>query len=109
MSLKDWLLDQMHQRNETAREASLAAGLSHGAISRFLNGNRPSAASCGALAAHFGVPKELILQLAGLITLPDSEDRTLRQLAAIVDGLPEEHRAGLVELARAYAQLHQTR
>ncbi len=54
-----WVLDQLHSSNVSAREASLAAGLSHGAISRYLSGSRPSAAACKKLADYFEVPAEL--------------------------------------------------
>lgn len=37
-----WLLDQLNDRNLSAREASLGAGLNHGAVSSYLEGRRPS-------------------------------------------------------------------
>jgi hypothetical protein len=60
-------LDQLRQEhNESYREASLAAGLDHGAMLRYVRYHtRPTRESCIALADHFGVNPNEILTRAG--------------------------------------------
>jgi len=53
------------ERNESYREASLRAGLDHGAVRRYVrDGRRPSRDSLLALADHFGVNPNDLLVLA---------------------------------------------
>jgi hypothetical protein len=109
MAFADWLLVQLNRTNETPRAASMAAGLAHNAITKYLSGTQPTQRSCARLAHHFGVPREEVLQAAGLLTGIDRESWELRQIEAILQQLPPERRKGLVELAQAYAQLHKGR
>ena len=56
----------LEENNETAREASLASGLDHGAAQRYLRyKGRPSQDSCIALANHFGINPNVMLSKAG--------------------------------------------
>jgi hypothetical protein len=56
----------LEERNETCRQASLAAGLDHGAAQRYVKaGSRPSQDACIALAHHFGIHPNLMLEKAG--------------------------------------------
>ena len=66
------LLEELCQaRNESYRQASLAAGLDHGAVHRFVKGNRrPHRESCIALAHHFGLNPNELLAAAGHEPLP---------------------------------------
>ncbi len=111
--LAKWLWRELEYRRESAREASLAAGLSHAAITRYLTGITPTPASAKKLAQHFEVPEELILQLAGHIKGPPDQDTFIKQLAQITEGWSEAERRTLVELARTLAaqrrELEETR
>jgi hypothetical protein len=61
----------LEERNESPRQASLASGLDHGAIQRFLHrGTRPSQDTCIALSHHFGVHPNVMLETAGYPTQP---------------------------------------
>lgn len=54
------------ERNESYRQASLRAGLDVGAVRRYVNlGTQPLVASCIALAEHFGVSANKMLEAAG--------------------------------------------
>jgi transcriptional regulator with XRE-family HTH domain len=66
------LLEELRQdRNESYREASLAAGLDHGALHRFVRGQRrPNRESCIALANHFDINPNELLVAAGHEPLP---------------------------------------
>lgn len=53
-------------RNESMRQASLAAGLDHGALHRYITEHkRPTRESCIALADHFGLNPNELLTRAG--------------------------------------------
>jgi transcriptional regulator with XRE-family HTH domain len=59
----------LKQRNQSYREAALAAGLDHQGIRRILAGQQPSLTNCILLANYFGVNPNEFLQLAGWPTL----------------------------------------
>ena len=65
-ALAEYLDGQRQAHNESFREASLAAGLDHGAMLRYVKHHtRPTRESCIALADHFGVNPNEILTRAG--------------------------------------------
>ncbi len=99
--LAQWLWGELQRRKESAREASLGAGLSHASIHRFLAGRRPSPDSCRKLARYFQVPEEFVLQLAGHISPPPDQDIFLRQMDQVTRDWSEADRRTLVEVARA--------
>ena len=72
--LQRWLLQELRARNQSFREFSLAAGLDHGAVSRYLAGTRPTRESCEKLAAYTGVPVEQVLVMAGHLKAPPDYD-----------------------------------
>lgn len=55
----------LSKSGESYRQASLAAGLPHNAIFKYLRGVRPGRDACVALADHFGVNPNELLQAAG--------------------------------------------
>ena len=104
-----WLSRELKRRNLSGREASEGAGLSHYGVSRFLLGETPTPDSCQKLARYLGVPRELLLQLAGHISPPADQDLFLLELAALTEGWSEPERRTLVELARTLGQQRQAR
>lgn len=65
-ALAEYLDQQRQAHNESFRETSLAAGLDHGAMLRYVKHHtRPTRESCIALADHFGVNPNEILTRAG--------------------------------------------
>lgn len=61
----------LEEHNETPRGASLASGLDHGAVGRFLRGEvRPHRDTCIMLAGYFDINPNEILQAAGYEPLP---------------------------------------
>ena len=101
-AVRDWLLQVLAKTNETPRQASIAAGLGHGAISSYLNGDRPSPDSCRKLAEHFGVPVSYVLALAGHVDPPPTLTIFLGQIATATEGWSEEQKVQLLEVARAW-------
>jgi len=61
----------LEERNETMRQASLGAGLEHGAMHRYVKDKRrPRRESCLALASHFEVNPNEVLVRAGYKPMP---------------------------------------
>jgi hypothetical protein len=89
--MKQYLLTLLRRTGESYRRASLAAGLPHNAIAKCMIGVRPSRFTCIALAIHFGVNPNDLLQLAGHETLPifqcsvpETMDPNIRELATLL-------------------------
>lgn len=95
-----WLLREINERNLSMREASLKAGLDHGAISRFLDKTQPSLESCRKLAVFFDVPNGLVLFLAGHLEAPPGMDDWLEQIKLLAEGWSEEQRGSLIDWMR---------
>ena len=88
-ALAEYLDRQRQAHNESFREASLAAGLDHGALLRYVKKlNRPTRESCIALADHFGVNPNEILTRAGYDPL-HFFDRSLVDPAALAPEVAE--------------------
>ena len=106
------VLDELRQdRNESYREASLNAGLDHGALRRYIvDGRRPQRQALIALADHFGVNPNELLPLAGYPPMklfqqaavdPDSLPDDLGDLVADLQRIPDRsQRRKLVEAMR---------
>jgi hypothetical protein len=62
----DYLSGLLEEHNESMREASLTAGLTHGSMGRFITKRqRPTRESCIAIADHFGLNPNEVLTRAG--------------------------------------------
>ncbi|RLC56549.1 MAG: hypothetical protein DRI79_04495 [Chloroflexi bacterium] len=96
------------ERNESYREASLRAGLDHGAVRRYVrDGRRPSRDSLLALADHFGVNPNDLLVLAGYppMQMFEREPADLNQLSPDVRSVVEDlERIGDPVLRRRLAE-----
>jgi transcriptional regulator with XRE-family HTH domain len=103
--LARWLLRQLGERRESARAASIEAGMDHAAISRFLRGTQPSPESCQKIAAYFGVPVEEVLSLAGHMPTPPGHDAFLRHVAEIAQDYSVDQRKQALEHLRAIQRL----
>jgi hypothetical protein len=55
----------LERRNESYRQASMSAGLDETAISRYFRGTQPVRDACIALADHFGINPNEMLEAAG--------------------------------------------
>jgi transcriptional regulator with XRE-family HTH domain len=64
------LRDLLEKRDESYRAASRAAGLESSTVSRFMRGTRPTEYACIALAGHFGVHPNDVLEAAAYARLP---------------------------------------
>jgi hypothetical protein len=100
----------LKETNESYRQASMAAGLDETAISRYFGGTQPVRDACIALADHFGINPNKMLEAAGyeplhffdrrLIdpnALPPDVDAFANEIARIED---EEMRKEMIEAFR---------
>ena len=100
----------LKETNESYRQASMAAGLDETAISRYFGGTQPVRDACIALADHFGINPNEMLEAAGykplhffdrrLIdpsALPPDVDAFANEIARIED---EEMRKEMIEAFR---------
>jgi transcriptional regulator with XRE-family HTH domain len=106
------VLDELRQaRNESYREASLRAGLDHGALRRYIcDHRRPQRQALIALADHFGVNPNELLPLAGyppmklfqrMVVDPDSLPSDIGALVEDLQRIPDHtQRRKLVEAVR---------
>lgn len=83
-----YLEQLLDEAGESYRRASLAAGLHHSSVSNYMRGVRPSNRACLALADHFGVDPNEMLQAAGYETLHIFE-RVLPELDEMGIGMRE--------------------
>ena len=100
-----WLNAELHNRNLSARAASMGAKIGRAQVSRYLGGKRPSAENCRKLARYFDVPEEFLLRLAGYIRSAAGESEYVAELSAVVESLPESEKRDLLEFARLRARL----
>lgn len=100
-AFQTWLLEQVNDKRLSYAEASVGAGLNRGAVSFYLAGNRPSAASCKKLADFFEVPAEQVLYLAGYVSAPPDHDLFLKQVSELTQGLTPAERQQVIEVLKA--------
>jgi transcriptional regulator with XRE-family HTH domain len=102
--LASFLDEQCKQRNLSWREASLQAGLDHGAISRFIRGTQPNTATSHKLAKFFGVDPDIVLQLAGhkkdTSISPGSRTEAMTLIEDLLLSLPEDVQWKLYEMIK---------
>lgn len=63
--LQQLLQKLLEETGESYRQASQASGLHHTVISKYMSGTRPGRDACIALADHFGMNPNEMLQVAG--------------------------------------------
>jgi len=93
---QQYLGQLLEQTGESYRKASLAAGLHQGSVSNYMGGVQPSRDACIALADHFGVHPNEMLQAAGYEPLalfnrwlgdPDQMSHEVRTLAGRIEAI----------------------
>jgi transcriptional regulator with XRE-family HTH domain len=98
--LQRWLLDELRTRNQSYREFSLAAGLDHGAVSRYLAGTRPIRESCEKLATYTGVSLEQVLIMAGHLKAPADYDPFLDEVTEVTRGFEARDKEAALQFLR---------
>jgi hypothetical protein len=115
-ALSAYLNGLLEAHNESMREASVAAGLDHGALSRFISAQqRPTRDSCIALADHFDLNPNEMLTRAGYLPLhffdrslvdPQALPPYVAELAGYLSRIrPASHRRRLCQAIRQMLDL----
>ncbi len=102
--LAEWLLEEMRERNLSARQTSEGAGLTHSAVSKYLEGVQPSKKTCAALARFFGVPQSLVLIKAGWVEPPPSYDQWMKTMGDLTQGWSESDKELVLRLTQEIAK-----
>ena len=87
-AFQEWIETELHQRQWSARHASLQAGLSPNTVAQYLNGKQPGLRACLALSALFRRPYTEVLVMAGHLQPPAHSHPTRQAVNAILDDLP---------------------
>jgi len=102
-----FLSERCKSRNLSWREASLGAGLDHGAISRFIGGTKPSTDSCIKLARYFGVADDIVLHLAGYLDREQGAlDPEVEAIARKIGEVPANRRDKVMNAILSILDLH---
>lgn len=101
--LSDWLLKELRRRNQSARDASIGADIYAGGISAYLGSKNPSPSTCEKLADYFGVPRDMVLALAGHLKANQLPDEVfVRRIAAYADGLSDQDKQRILDIVRSF-------
>ena len=106
----EFLLRECEKRNLSFRQASLRAGLDHGAVSRYVNGTRLARRSAKKLAKFFGVLEREMLVMTGHMAsddLPNPSTADEKQLLERFRSLGMEHKRitlALLDFLQSYNQ-----
>ncbi len=96
--VQELLRKLLERAGESYRQASLAAGLPDNAISKYMRGVRPRRDACIALADHFGVDPNELLQAAGYEPLrffdpakgaPEWQSPEAAEIAKMIDAIQD--------------------
>jgi transcriptional regulator with XRE-family HTH domain len=99
-SFSSWIIDELNKRGLSQAELSRRSGISAGAISHVINGNRqPGIDFCEGIAKAFHLPVEQIFRLAGIF--PQSQDDEYSKEAAhLVSLMPDDMKQTAVRYLR---------
>ena len=102
MRFGPWLDTQLRERGMTQAELARKMETSTGAVSSWIHGKRhPTPASCRGIAGILRLPVDEVLEAAGHRP-PNSGEvpPDVREVATLMEGLPDQHRAEIVAFAR---------
>lgn len=96
-----WLRRQLQRREMRQADLARRVGTSPGTVSSWVNGQRvPDPASCDRIADALGVDVDEVLMLAGhRPRIEEEESQEVRDLAALMRGMPAHVRRQVVEFA----------
>ena len=96
-----WLLDELKKRDWNQSDLAQRSGVSQGAISKVLQGQRnPGLEFCSGVAKAFRVPVEKVLILAGFLPARDHEVQEIEELKFLFNALSDESKKDLLIYAR---------
>lgn len=105
MSFKNWLENELNQRNWTAAELAKRADLSPSTLSRILDSDKEdypvTAEAAKRIAIGLGAPLEKVFILAGLLPeYPGENDPIVYEITHLVKQLPDSERQAVLDFTR---------
>jgi transcriptional regulator with XRE-family HTH domain len=105
----NWLKSEMESRKMNQVELARFSGLSQGAISKVINKNyQPGPNFCKGIAKAFGIPKEVVMIKANIISENIDDEKVIDQVMLEINQkiafLPEEKRRQMLEFIDAVYQ-----
>lgn len=97
-----WILGELEQRDWKPADLARRAGMSTGALSNIMSGNRrPGPDACVAIARALSVPPEKVFRIAGLLPLlPGPEDdKSIGEIVELIKRLPPSQRKEVLDYA----------
>jgi len=97
---RDWLLEQIAERNWNQATLANAAGLDRAVISNLISMRRqPGEATCSRIAAALGFPPETVFRIANLLpTITDEAEGILEEWRELLLRLSTENREELRQI-----------
>lgn len=97
----NWLLDELKKRDWSQSDLSKRSGISQGAISKVINGQRnPGMDFCEGLSKALKLPVEIIYKAAGLIPKGSESTAQKEELSHLFSQLPEREKKDLLTYIR---------
>ena len=95
-----WLIDELKKRDWNQSDLALRSGISQGAISKVLLGQRnPGIDFCNGIAKALRVPKTRVMELAGLLPRKNGEIQEADDLIVLFNSLSNNSKKLLMEFA----------
>lgn len=95
-----WLLDELKKRDWNQSDLSQRSGISQGAISKVLLGQRnPGLDFCSGIAKALRIPKARVMELAGLLPRKETNVQEVEDLIVLFNSLSADSKRILMDFA----------
>lgn len=109
-TFSEWLQIGLKKRDWNQSDLVRKSNLSSGQVSRLISGSRgPGVETCQAIAQAFGIPEELVMQKAGLLSTPEEQSELIRKTLFDMGFLPIEDQEEIMEFVRLKRAIHERR
>lgn len=99
----DWLNDNLNERAWNQNDLVQRSGLSQGAVSKVLSGQRnPGIEFCEGMAKAFHLPVEIVFEKAGFIKPKPKVDSELEELNYQISQLPPQAQQTIKDMVRFF-------
>lgn len=98
-----WLIEEMEQKGLSQRDLSRLSGLSQGAISKVINGDRnPGFSFVEGVSRALNLPVEIIMEKAGLLNSSGYQSELVTEIKYKISMLPEDKLQSLLDIVDAF-------
>lgn len=101
----EWLQNELNSRGWAQIELTRRGGISSGAISKLMSGERkPGPDMCNAIATALNLPPEDVFRAAGLLPSARDDDPLIREATYLIGLLSQDRKRQVLEYIRFIAQ-----